>query len=237
MIALRNVVKSIGNGPRRRDLLAETNFVFSESRMGLAIGSSEEAEIIMDLLCGNLAPERGAIWRDGRPSWPIGRTGQYRADLTGRITLHFLAAAYNLKFRDCENILFDLVDIHEYYNKAMINWPRNLMLEFSYATALMPTFDIYLVESSISTSNDVFNADFESAFEQRINGKQLIYYSTSGRFLQRFVKKTASLLDGHFCVFEEAEDALRAVELAGPGASQIAPPERASENNFDLNDI
>lgn len=210
--------------------MAEANFVFSEDRLGLAISTTEEAEVIMDLLCGVLRPEFGSIWRDGRPSWPIGRTGQYRADLTAKATLHFLASIYNLNFKACEDLLFGMIDVGANYNKALIKWPRNLLLEFGYITALMPEFDIYIVESTINTANETFNDDFNSLFAERIKGKKLIYYSNNERYLSKYVTRTVGLLDGHFYLFENPSDALKAVEIvsAKPVASDPVP-ERAEE--------
>lgn len=237
MIALRNVVKSLGKGSQRRDLLEEANFVFSEERMGLAVGTGEEAELVLDLLCGIQKPEFGTIWRDGRPSWPIGRVGHYRADLTGKATLHFLASIYQFDFRKCEDLLFGLVDIGKYYNKAMIEWPRNLILEFSYATALMPNFEIYMVEGSMNTVNESFNEDFDAMFEHRIRGKQLIYYSTSERFLMKYVHKTACLLDGHFYLFEEVADALTAIALSKSYIEQTLPTDKPKPERDDIIDM
>lgn len=224
MIAFRNVVQSIGKGRNRRELLTETNFVFSPDRLGLAISSTEEAEIIMDLLCGVLRPEFGSIWRDGRPSWPIGRIGQYRANLTGKATLHFLASIYNLNFKKCEDLLFNIIDIGENYNKPLLNWPRNLLLEFGYLTTLMPDFEIYIVESSINTANETFNEDFNALFEERIKGKKLIYYSSNKQYLKKYVTQSAGLIDGHFYLFDNPEDALKAVEISN---SRIEPSEQA----------
>lgn len=237
MIALRNVTQTVGKGSRTKELLSGANFVFSDEHIGLIVDSTENAEVVLDLLSGIRRPQSGKIWRSGRVSWPIGRIAQYRADLTGKATLHFLASIYDLPFKRCEDLLFGLMDIENNYNKPLINWPRDLLLQFGYATALMPNFEIYIVDSSINTTNEVFMEDWENIFREKITARQLIYFSSAERYLEKYTTRGVALIEGNFFMFEDLSTAFKAVGPINTNAHGTITSGNEDDTNGTLGDF
>lgn len=201
MIVLSDVNHIAIRGRKHIPIFEGTDFVFGNGHVGLVVENARTAEIVFDLLVGYFRPKSGIIRRFGRVSWPIGRVLQFRSELSGRKTLRFLCRLYDLDYDSCAEKAHDMMDIDRHFDRGIIHWPRELMLEFGYFASLLPDFDTYLVEGTASTGNEVFNAAWHAEFKRKIRGRNLIYQSNSERYLADYVSSAVALVDGKFRYF------------------------------------
>jgi capsular polysaccharide transport system ATP-binding protein len=206
VILLSDVNHETNRHGKKLSLLSGATFAFGSGHVGLVVKSALEAEVLFDLLVGYIKPKHGHIRRFGRVSWPVGRVLQFRNQLSGRKNLHLLCSMYQLDFDKCELFAHNMMNIHKYFDVQTIDWPRELLLEFSYFAALLPEFDIYLIEGATSTSNEEFNKKWDAEFRKIISNKLMIYQSLSERYMRSYVNSAITLKNGILTYFEELDD-------------------------------
>lgn len=215
MIRLHDVTLSVQERNRRVRILDDVTFAFDRARMGLIADSSIAAERTMDLLAGYLQPNRGKVVRCGRISWPIGRLLQFRSELNGRDTLRFLCGLYRLDFRQAERFMHDLVDFGDHYLEPVAEWPGLLTVKFAHAAVLLPEFDIYLGEGTLTLGDEDFMERWQPLFEQRLAGNRMLILSCAHKvYLERYVSSVAVVSGGRIQLFPDCDSAFASIEAA-----------------------
>ncbi len=237
MIVIKNASHQIVKGKVRKDLLEDCNFVFDLPRVGIVAHDINASECILDLLAGYIRPDKGIVRRFGRISWPLGRTVQFRSDLNGRITLHFFCQLYKLDYRKCERFMRDIVDFSHYFDESILEWPKGLIVEFSYAAYLLPDFDIYLAETALSAGDTEFMTRWLPPFQKRLEKAMFIMTGSDANRLSPYVEKTVAIDNGQMILFDDMSAAFElsspSVEASSHSAQGRAMPDLMDENaNF-----
>lgn len=222
MILLSEVHHNTKRHGKTVDLLDGATYAFGDGHVGLLVESSVAAEVFFDLLVGYIKPKQGRIRRYGRVSWPIGRIHAFRNQLTGRKNLRMLCSLYELDYDECEHMAYDMMKIEKYFDRQAIEWPRELVLEFGYFAAILPEFDVYLVEGATNTSNEDFNEKWDRAFYRRIAGKRMIYQSLSERYMRKFVTSAVTLTNGRLTHYQDLDAAYAAVSAVDNSTEKAA---------------
>lgn len=204
----------------RMMVLHEANHAFDRRRVGLVAPSALHAERLIDLLIGYIKPKQGVIRRRGRISWPIGRVAQLRSVLTGSQTLHVFADLYGLDARDTLSHVERLMDLTDLMNKPVARWPRDKVLELAYTTALLPQFDVYIVEGSLNASDEAFMERWGEVFAARLEKAQLIYYTSSPAYMARYATSAVALKNGKLIAYSDLNDAFAAQTVSDEGADE-----------------
>ena len=211
MIVLSGVSHTAQRGGKTLPIFDKSDFVIGEGHVGLVVDSAATADVLFDLLVGYIQPKAGVIRRTGRVSWPIGRLLQFRSELSGRKTLHFLCRIYNLDFHASLAKARSMMDFGRHFDRGILHWPPELMLEFAYFAALLPDFDTYFVEGTANTSNQAFNLAWHAEFTKRVAGKNLIYQSSGERYIEPYASSALALVNGKLRYFDTLEKAFAAV--------------------------
>jgi capsular polysaccharide transport system ATP-binding protein len=233
MIVLRSAHRSVKKGKVSLPLLQDVSFTFDLPRIGLVAAHREVSEGLLDLMAGYISLERGILRRVGRVSWPLGRILPFRSYLTGRVTLRFFCDIYGLDFRKAERFVREIVNFKDQqFDRPVLEWPSLLIVEFSYAAYLVPDFEIYLAEGSIS-AGDEFMARWQPLFAKRTEGKQLILTAEYAHRLSPYVEKVVVAEGGKLSLYDTVDGAFSALAEAGavPGETpRVAPREHALDD-------
>lgn len=225
MIALHDVSDVATKHGKSYPVLSDVSFAFDRRRMGIMAAVDEEGEALIDLISGMRLPMMGSIQRRGRVSWPIGRLLQFRSELSGRDTLRFVCDLYGCHFRQAEDLILSLVDPGRHYSARIAEWPRLLNVKFGHALALLPEFDIYVVEGALELADAAFMQAWMPLFEERVGERQLIMACQYAVYLSRQCRSTVALVEGKLiaCASVEQASELCSRYLSGEGPSR--PPE------------
>ncbi|OZI44067.1 ATPase [Bordetella genomosp. 4] len=161
----------------RQPLLANVTLDIPVGRYALLSHSPEMHRQIIDLLCKLRPPRRGFVKHDGNVSWAIGRQGFIRGKATGHSMIEFVSEMYELDADTTYELVADLVSEPQSLAKPMEHWPLYVRQEFSFALALAPAFDVYVIEGSIPFEPCRFTRLWLALFEERLIGRTLIFSS------------------------------------------------------------
>ena len=177
MIHLNGVTDDPRTFGSRQSLLANVNLDIPVGRYALLSHTPELHRQIIDVLCRLRPPREGFVGHDGRVSWSIGRQGFIRGKANGLRMIEFVADMYALDSDATVDLVADLVSEPRLLSRPMEHWPLYARQEFSFALALAPAFDVYVIEGSIPFEPCRFTRLWLALFEERLVGRTLIFSS------------------------------------------------------------
>ncbi len=162
----------------------------------------------ISLLAGLRPPQGGRVRHVGRCSWPIGRPGFIRGELTGLQIIGLIARLYDLPEKSCVAFMREILTDPESLRTRMSHAPMRDRAEFGYSLALLPQFDLYVFDGVFPSFVDRFTSLWLRLFSQRIEGRTLIL-STTRAMEARHHCTSALILDaGHIRIDSQLDQAL-----------------------------
>jgi capsular polysaccharide transport system ATP-binding protein len=220
MILLSRVTDTPRVAGSKRLLADRVDLDLPVDRYALLTGDPHLRRPAIDLLARLRPPHAGHVTAVGSSSWPIGRPGFIRGKVTGRHIVALVARLYGLDMALSNGILETLLTSPAQLDELSTHWPIEFRREFVFAIALLPPFDIYIVDAPFPSPRDRFGQMWRVLFDERTEGKTLITSSTRGRDLVEFCSKAIIFDRGWATVTDRLEEAL---DQYPPVAT---PPER-----------
>ncbi|ARP85683.1 ATPase [Bordetella genomosp. 9] len=161
----------------RQPLLANVSLDIPVGRYALLSPTPELHRQLIDVLCRLRPPREGFVRHEGSVSWAIGRQGFIRGKATGMHMIQFVSEMYELDADATFELVADLVSDPGCLSRPMEHWPLYARQEFSFALALAPAFDVYVIEGAMPFEPCRFTRLWLALFEERLVGRTLIFSS------------------------------------------------------------
>lgn len=161
----------------RQALLADAHLDIPVGRYALLSPAPELHRQIIDLLCGLRPPRQGFVRHEGNVSWAIGRQGFIRGKANGLSMIELVSLMYEIDADATYELVADLISDPRSLSRPMEHWPLYARQEFSFALALAPAFDVYVIEGAIPFEPCRFTRLWLALFEERLVGRTLILSS------------------------------------------------------------
>ncbi|MFC4275360.1 ATPase [Achromobacter aloeverae] len=177
MIHLNGVTDEPHAFGSRQPLLSNVDLDIPVGRYALLSPTPELHRQVIDVLCRLRPPREGYVWHEGNVSWAIGRQGFIRGKASGMDMIEFACEMYEIDADATIELVTDLVSDPKFLGRPMEHWPLYVRQEFSFALALAPAFDVYVIEGTIPFEPCRFTRLWLALFEERLVGRTLIFSS------------------------------------------------------------
>ncbi|SAH91819.1 ATPase component of an ABC polysaccharide exporter [Bordetella ansorpii] len=177
MIHLNRVTDEPFTFGSRQQLLADVTLDIPVGRYALLSPTPELHRQVVDVLCGLRPPRQGFVQHGGAISWAIGRQGFVRGKANGLNMIQLVCDRYELDAQATTELVADLISEPQSLSKPMEHWPLYVRQEFSFALALAPAFDIYVIEGALPFEPCRFTRLWQALFEERLVGRTLVFSS------------------------------------------------------------
>jgi capsular polysaccharide transport system ATP-binding protein len=161
----------------RQPLLSNVDLDIPVGRYALLSPAPELHRQIIDVLCRLRPPREGFVRHEGRVSWAIGRQGFIRGKANGLRMIEFVCEMYELDAEATVDFVADLISEPRTLATPMEHWPLYVRQEFSFALALAPAFDVYVIEAAMPFEPCRFTRLWLALFEERLVGRTLVFSS------------------------------------------------------------
>ncbi|HTK01132.1 MAG TPA: ATPase [Bordetella sp.] len=175
MIHLNGVTDEPYAFGNRQPLLANVDLDIPVGRYALLSPAPELHRQIIDVLCRLRPPRSGFVKHGGSVSWAIGRQGFVRGKANGLHMIEFVCDVYELDPGATIEFVADLISDPKSLARPMEHWPLYVRQEFSFALALAPAFDVYVIEGAIPFEPCRFTRLWLALFEERLVGRTLVF--------------------------------------------------------------
>ncbi|WP_371747503.1 ATPase [Caballeronia sp. Sq4a] len=174
MIRLHAVTCSSTIAGSRAPLLSNADLDVAQGRYALLSRTPEAHRALIEVLAGLRRTRHGFVEHRGRVSWPLGRQGFIRGKANGLRMIEFVCALHGLPAKAAIELVADLITCPAHLELPMEHWPLATRQEVSFALALAPDFDVYVVDGALPHEASRFARLWRALFDERLVGRTLI---------------------------------------------------------------
>jgi capsular polysaccharide transport system ATP-binding protein len=209
MIQLNNVFKFYRTHGHTKVVLDHVSMVFDSTRSyGLLGVNGAGKSTTLRLIAGTELPNSGSVRRSVRVSWPVGFSGGFHPQMTGRENVHFVARVYGADVRAVTEFVEDFAELGEYIDVPVKTYSSGMMGRLAFAMSMAIEFDVYLVDEVTAVGDARFAQRCEEAFAQRRKNTGLIVVSHGMNIIKQYCDCGGVLVDGKMFMFENVDQAI-----------------------------
>ena len=165
---------------------------------------------MMRLIAGSERPTSGQVYREGKVSWPLGFSGGFNGQLTGRQNLRFIARLYRADYEEIVDFVEDFAAIGKFMDEPLRNYSSGMKARLTFGTSMAIPFDYYLIDEVIGVGDKAFRERCAEVLAERRRAATVLLVSHSSALLRQFCDIGGVLADGTVTFFNTLEEAIEA---------------------------
>jgi capsular polysaccharide transport system ATP-binding protein len=211
MIQLNRVFKFYRTEGLTKVVLNHVSMLFDTTRSyGLLGVNGAGKSTTLRLISGTELPNSGTVRRSVRVSWPLGFSGGFHHEMSGRENVIFVARVYGADIRRVLDFVEDFAEIGDYMDIPVRFYSSGMMARVAFALSMAIEFDVYLIDESLAVGDARFQKRCEDAFAARRKTASVILVSHSMSQIKQYCDSGGVLVDGQIIMYESVD---RAIEM------------------------
>ncbi|GEP58625.1 ABC transporter ATP-binding protein [Reyranella soli] len=209
MIVFENVHKSYPTRLGRKVVLDSVNLVLDTTKnIGILGLNGAGKSTLLRLISGTEFPERGRIRRGVSISFPLGYSGCFAGNMTGRENAAFLARVYGFDVAQVVDFVESFADLGEYFDEPFKTYSSGMGSRLAFGASIALEFDVYLIDEALSAGDARFAARCQAAFQQRLVNSRVIMVSHQTETLLTYCDVGATLHKGKLTYYDDIKQAV-----------------------------
>jgi len=210
MITLDRVSKVYRTRSGRKTVLDNVNVTFAAGHnFGILGMNGAGKSTLMRLLAGSEMPDRGAVRRYARVSFPLGFGGTFHGALSGRENVAFVARVYGAQMGTAVDYVEAFSELGEYFRMPVNTYSSGMRARLAFATCLAIDFDVYLIDEVTEVGDQRFRRKCAEAFRERMGRADIILVTHNIHTLRQYCDRGAILAHGALTLYDDLGTALR----------------------------
>ena len=208
MIELDGVAKSYRGAAGRKVLLDDVSAEFpSGCNFGILGANGAGKSTLIRLLAGSEAPDRGAIRRRCRVSFPLGFGGTVHGALSGRENVAFIARVYGAGVGRTTRFVEEFAELGDYFDMPVDTYSAGMRSRLVFGVCLAIDFDVYLIDEVTETGDEHFRRKCAAAFRERMRSSDVIVATHNHHTIRQYCDRAAVLAGGRLQLFDSVAEA------------------------------
>lgn len=216
MIELRNLTKYYPTAKGRHYVFRDLNFTFPDGVSIALMGRNGAGKSTLMRLIGGLdQPNEGAVHTDKRISWTVGIGAGFQGSLSARDNARFVCRLMGLdadEARERVRYIEDFAEIGKYFDLPMKTYSSGMKGRVNFGMSMAFAFDYYLIDEGMATGDPIFKQKAKAAFQQRIQGANLILVSHNANDIRELCNVVVLLEDGQATLYNDVKTGLEAYQ-------------------------
>ena len=209
MIAFEDVFMSYPTRHGRKVVLDTLNMVFDTSKnIGILGLNGAGKSTLMRLIGGSELPERGRIRRSGNISFPLGYSGCFAGNMSGRDNAAFLARVYGYDVEEVVDFVETFAELGDYFDEPIKSYSSGMHSRLAFGASMALKFDVYLIDEGFSAGDARFSARVQETFNSRLKDSRMILVSHQPETILTYCQVGATLHDGKLTYYEDIKEAV-----------------------------
>lgn len=209
MIEFRNVSKYYITPRGRKTLLSDFSMTIPAGAKVALMGRNGAGKSTMiGMISGTVPPNSGNIRRSGSMSWPMGFSGSFAADITGRQNALFVARIYGVDAKTLLNFVEDFAELGGFIDMPVRSYSSGMKARLAFGLSMGLGFDWYLVDEVTSVGDTSFRKKSLDFFRNRLQQAGLIMVSHSVTTLREYCDCGIVLEGGNATYYSDLEEAI-----------------------------
>ncbi|MEM6439629.1 MAG: ATP-binding cassette domain-containing protein, partial [Pseudomonadota bacterium] len=111
---------------------------------------------LLEMIAGSIKPDRGRIVRDARVSFPLGFSGSFHKEMTGRQNLRFVARIYGVDVEALTDYVADFAELGQFLDQPLRVYSSGMKARLAFGVSMGIRFDVYLVDELTAVGDQAF---------------------------------------------------------------------------------
>ena len=213
MIELRDISKSYRLGSSWNTVLDSVSAVFPTGKsVGILGVNGAGKSTLLRIIGGVEPPDQGMVTKDVRVSWPMGFSGGFSPNMSGRQGARFVARIYGESPRAVERFARDFAELGPYFDMPIRTYSSGMRARLAFAISFAVEFDCYLVDEVIATGDARFSKKYRRVFKERARDSSVILVSHNPAAIRAECDFAAVLTRGSLTLYESVDEAMDVYE-------------------------
>ncbi len=212
MIELRNVTKYFRTNEGRKYILRDVSIVLPEVNIGILGRNGAGKSTLMRMLGKIEFPNKGKIASRNSFSWPLGLSGGFVGNMTGKANVKFVCGLYGKSREETKEItasVREFSDLGDYFDMPVKTYSTGMGGRLRFGLSLAFDFDYMLIDETLSTGDASFKKKAKAALKKKIESCHVLLVSHDMRTLSEICHAGLLLHEGHMYYYPHIDDAIR----------------------------
>lgn len=209
VIEFREVSKTYKIKGHRRVILNDISYRFEPGvNIGILGRNGAGKSTMLRLVGGEEAPDSGRVLRTSRVSWPIGFSGCFHGQLTGRENMRFVSRIYGVPIKKVTAFVDDFAELGPYMDMPVKTYSSGMKAKLAFGLSMALEFDYYLIDEVTAVGDAAFQARCHEIFEARKASATLLVVSHSISTIRKHCDRALVLDQGQLIDFSTIDEAV-----------------------------
>jgi capsular polysaccharide transport system ATP-binding protein len=213
MIELKNVTKYFRTPHGKKYLLKNVSFKIPEGvNVGIFGRNGAGKSTLMKMLGRIEFPNEGQILSDKSFSWPMGLSGGFQGNMTGRANVKFVCRIYG-KDSDAINKAIEFVkdfsELGDYFDMPIKTYSSGMKSRLSFGLSLAFDFDYLLIDETLSVGDKRFKKKSKDALMKKIESCNVLLVSHNMSTLKEICDVGIVVDSAKLHYFDNINDAIK----------------------------
>ena len=220
MIRLRNVNKSFWLKGHRKVVAQNLNATFPTGASVALFGRNGAGKsTLLKMIGGSLNPSSGRIESTGTISFPVGFSGSFHPDLSGKQNARFVGRIYGVDTDALCEFVEDFAELGPHFDLPVRSYSSGMRSRLAFGVSMAIAFDTYLIDEVTSVGDATFRARCQAVLGERMQHAGVVMVSHSMTLCRNICSAGAVLESGKLTYYEDIDEA-----IAQHQANMQAPP-------------
>ena len=211
MIALDHVTKYFWTKQGKRYILKDVTLTIPDGNVGILGRNGAGKSTLMRMLGRIEFPNHGTITSPNSFSWPLGLSGGFVGNMTGKANVKFVCRLYGLDDDAIAKVIDyvrDFSELGEYFEMPIKTYSSGMKGRLSFGLSLAFNFDYMLIDETLSVGDARFRKKAQTALRKKIESCHILLVSHDMKTLQELCQTGLLVHDGQLHYYEDVTDAI-----------------------------
>jgi len=212
MIELKNVSKYFKTKQGRKYILKDMSIVIpSDKNIGILGKNGTGKSTIIRMLGQIEFPDKGTIVSNKSFSWPLGLSGGFVGNMTGKANIKFVCRLYGKsakEIKDTVDFVKKFSELDDYFDMPIKTYSSGMKSRLSFGLSLSFDFDYLLIDETLSVGDARFRKKSKEALLKKIETCNVLLVSHDMGTLRDICDVGIVVNNGKMSYFENINSAI-----------------------------
>ncbi len=212
MIELKNVTKYFRTKESKKYILKNVTMVLPDVNIGILGRNGMGKSTLMRMLGKIEFPNEGQIASRESFSWPLGLSGGFVGNMTGRQNVKFVCNLYGKSKEETRDVIayvLEFSELEEYFDMPVKTYSSGMKGRLGFGLSLAYDFDYMLIDETLSVGDMRFRTKAKAQLKKKIENCHVILVSHDMKTLREMCQAGLLVHEGELHYFDDIEEGIK----------------------------
>jgi capsular polysaccharide transport system ATP-binding protein len=212
MIELKNVTKYFNTKKGKKYILKDVTLTLPDGNIGILGRNGAGKSTLMRMLGRIEFPNKGTIESPNSFSWPLGLSGGFVGNMTGRANVKFVCNLYGKTKEETREIIEyvkEFSELKDYFDMPIKTYSSGMKGRLNFGLSLAFDFDYMIIDETLSVGDAKFKTKAKNALLEKIKNCNVILVSHDMKTLEQMCQTGLLVHNGKLEYFEDIKEGIK----------------------------